>query len=305
MVCRELVAQLTTEFGAKLEEIRKDIDAKMTAQHSMLLDAVARSGNRPISPTLQPVETSASGHHQVFDMAKSDIKLADIEAKMEGHLATMAALINAVAAAQAGKAPSEDESCHVAAADAGAQACINDGRRRQLMVTVSDTSTAASATDSSMPTSEDWARLASTELGRSRVMRLRELIAAPASGRAMVARMDACGSSSEEEEEMAVYDAQSITSTEPFCHLEARVAFGSEVNSDNDAIEQVAGDEDEEEVSFISEFADELDRLMSAAKKDPAARGQARRLIVSTARRIGIPTKDLIANLRVAYSASQ
>ena len=88
IVCGELAAQLTTECRAKLEEVRKDIDAKMAAQLTIVLDAVASIDNPAQSSTLQSSATSSrSAPCQVFGMAKTDLNFTEIEAKMEPSFA--------------------------------------------------------------------------------------------------------------------------------------------------------------------------------------------------------------------------
>ena len=84
---------------------------------------------------------------------------------------------------------------------------------RQLRATVSDASTAASATDTSFQILDSWCRLADAKLARSRLESLRELAAAPASASAMVGRTLGYGDTIDEE---IFDDDASIATTVPF-----------------------------------------------------------------------------------------
>ena len=66
------------------------------------------------------------------------------------------------------------------------------------------------------------------------------------------------------------------------------------------------GDGDNDDVEFYDEaafFIDELERLTLAAKTDPSAKQQRRRLIVDTAKRMDISPKELLASLKESLTS--
>ena len=111
-----------------------------------------------------------------------------------------------------------------------------------------------------MPAEASWVRLASAELARSRLAHLRNIRAAPASARSMVSRTAGHSSSSEEED---------VT----------------EMEMDKEIIEME---------KVIDHFIEELG-MLAKTKGNPVTRQKVGRLVTTTAKRLGMTPKDLMA----------
>lgn len=161
-----------------------------------------------------------------------------------------------------------------------------------------------------------WRRLADAKLAACRIAHIRELAAAPASAQAMVSRgHDYCDSDEDVVEGcdvavpstgkdlLASASDQKGPGNDSHHNRLGRSDASSAISTEDEESDASDNDENEEKVNVISNFVDELDRLTSAARNDPVARGLAKQLIARTAKSLGVPVKELIANLREAKTA--